>query len=233
MTNEERVCSPWWPTEHGLFLPFQPPPERFSAETLAVIERLRSVEVRGTIFLRGSLVEVRRPFAGSDVDLLLILEDGAPIPWLGSLSTRPLDVKLLSRRRLDRDLVQRALVTHRAVLVQGPHPNLQPVAANDEFAWRQWLACLPVGLPSEIDSRDALAIQVFKSATRAFGVLSLLLEGRYTRDIDACLDFAEGIAREAAASLKSLRAALESRTVTRVAMSGVRSDLLELHRRHG
>ena len=114
--------------------------------------------------------------------------------------------------------------------VSGPDPALEPVACDEDFAWRHWLTYFPAGLPSEIHSTDRFAIYAWKCAARSFGVLSLMRDGRYTRDVDACLGFAEEVAPEAAHTLAALRGALERREPVEIALSQVRTELLRLHR---
>jgi len=222
--------SPWWPTEGGFFLSFPVSRAQLGPEASALARRLEALRLPGSVFLRGSVVESSVPFAGSDVDVLLLSDGDFRSSAFDGLSARMLDLKPLTRKRLRRDLVQHALVAHRALRVSGPDPALEPVACDEEFAWRHWLAYFPAGLPARIDSSDRYALYHFKCAARSFGVLSLLRDGRYTRDVDACMDFADAISPDAAHTLRRLRATLERGEGAEFSLDQVRAELLRLHR---
>jgi YD repeat-containing protein len=224
------VVSPWWPAANGIFLPYAVTRANLTPEARLLAARLAAADLPGSVFLRGSIVESCAPFAGSDVDVLVLAEEGFRPAALDGLSHRPLDVKLLTRERLRRDLVQHALLAHRAVRVAGPDPALDPVASDDEFAWRHWLAYFPAGLPARIDSTDRLALYTWKCAVRSFGVLSLMRDGRFTRDVDACLRYAGEVASDTARTLVEARSALERREQVDIRLSDVRTELLRLHR---
>jgi YD repeat-containing protein len=170
-------------------------------------------------------------YVQAEGDCLLVLAEERIRPAaLDTLSRGPLDVKLLTRERLRRDLIQHALLAHRAVRVSGPDPALDLIASDDEFAWRHWLAYFPAGLPARINASDRLALYAWKCAVRSFGVLSLIRDGRFTRDVDACLGFAQAVAPDATRTLVRARRALELRQQVDIRFSDVRAELLRLHR---
>ena len=227
-----QTCSPWWGTESGFFCPFVLDAAALSDEARGVAGRLRALDLPGSVLLRGSVVESHAPFSGSDLDVLVVTDAALPPATLSAIrevSQRHVDLKILRTTYLEQNLVQRALLAHRSWLVSGPPPPLALVAADAEFAWQQWLACLPVGLPPDITSTDPLAVYTLKSAARAFGVLSLLRDGRYTRDVDACLEVAFELAPAAADGLRGLRASLEAAEDAHYDLSRVRAALLRLH----
>jgi hypothetical protein len=229
VSGDGRTCSPWWSVDGGRFRPFEVREQDLSEEAAVLVEAVRARALPGSVYLRGSIVESLAPFAGSDVDLLVCADDVLRTVDLAGLTERPLDLKILPTRRVADDLVQRALLTHRSLHVSGPRLHLVPVSADSDFAWAHWLASLPAGLPARIDTRAPGALLVLKRAARAFGVIALLREGRYTRDIGACIGFASEAAPEAADVLRVLRTALETGTQAEVSLVSVRSALRRLH----
>ncbi len=229
MSADGRTCSPWWSVDGERFGPFDVREQDLSEEAGALVEAVRARALPGSVYLRGSIVESLAPFAGSDVDLLVCTDDTLRTVDLVGLTERPLDLKILPARRIADDLVQRALLTHRSIHVSGPRLDLAPVSADADFAWAQWLACLPAGLPTRIDTGAPGAVLALKRAARAFGVVSFLREGRYTRDISACIGVASASAPEAADALRRLRTALETGTPVDVSLVSVRSALRRLH----
>ena len=94
--------------------------------------------------------------------------------------------------------------------VSGPVLRICSSRADAEFAWQGWVHCFPAGLPPILHTTDRLALLYFKSATRAFGVLSLLAAGCFTRDINTCLEVAAEFDPASANLLKALRVELEA-----------------------
>ena len=207
-----RACSPWWSCDaegHFQNLKLNQMPD----EAIQVSTAIKKVAPKGiSIFIRGSVVESHRPFSRSDLDIIAVAPTRPTVENLShfcNVSLRTLDLKRFSHAQLKADLNQLALLRHRSIQVCGPDLNISAIKADFDFAWKQWCTYFPIGLPPEIDSQDRWAIIHFKLFARCFGVLSLLYNGCFTRDIDSCIEVSEQFIPKAASLLKNLREDLE------------------------
>ena len=193
---------------------------------MAGIQALRSP---GSIYLRGSVLEQAQPFVCADLDLFVI--DGpasARSLWaaLSQLTRRPLDVKWLSSDALPDHPVLSALLTHRSVHVSGPQLTLPPHRADADFCWRHWVEYGIADFPSHLQCDSPYAVLHFKRLVRCFGVILLLREGRFTRDVSACIAYAGQLCRADQARLMEIRQALEQRRTLRVDVRPLKRNLI-------
>jgi len=203
----------FWPVREGVFCPFPFDIHCISDETHHFIEEVRALQFHDPLFIRGSMVESSRPFHLSDIDLIVILrtEDAHKrYHQLVELSHRSLDIKWLSDIDIEEDLVQRALITHRAFQIAGPPISLDPIPTDFDFAWAHWRTYFPSGIPRQLSTQDPFCLIFFKLIMRCFGVLSFLQSpDRFTRDIDSCMQIAEDFNLPEIEALRQFRRALE------------------------
>ena len=147
--------TPFWPIQNGYFSPFQCDISRCSEEAQRFIEGVQALQLQDPLFIRGSLIESPHPFHLSDIDLIVIhrSEDShTRYHQLDSLTHRSLDIKWLSEAHLQEDLVQRALLSHRAIQIAGPPAEMSPIPADFAFAWAHWRTYFPSGIPKTLST---------------------------------------------------------------------------------
>ena len=205
---------PYWEMTNGWFRPFAPDEASLSTEARELISGIRALKAPESIYLRGSVLESAAPFPAADLDLFIIHVDGrrrelrADLQWL---TRRPLDIKWLQTEDLNTDYVFRALLAHRSVHVSGPAQPLEACRVDQEFCWKHWVTYCIAAMPPKLECDHRRALIYFKQLTRCVGVIMLLKEQRFTRDIAACISYAETLGSELYSTLSRLRVGVETR----------------------
>lgn len=209
--------------------------ENLSDEARTLIAGIRGLQAPGSIYLRGSVLEQAEPFLCADLDLFVI--DGPSEPrrlWraLTELTARPLDVKWLTSDALRSHRVFSALLAHRSLHVCGPRLPVEAQRADADFCWRHWVEYGVADFPSHLQCADPHAVLDFKRLVRCYGVILLLREGIFTRDIGACIEYAGRLRRDDQRRLIELRRALEQRRTLCVEVRDLKRQLIALFDRH-
>ena len=196
---------------------------------------IRALDPPGSIYLRGSVLEQERPFLCADLDLFIV--DGPPERqrlWqaLSRLTARPLDVKWLQGHAITARPVFSALLAHRSLHVSGAPLELADHHPDPDFCWQHWVEYGVADFPSHLQCASPHAVLDFKRLVRCFGVILLLREGRFTRDISACIEYAGQLRPADRMLLSELRLALEQRRTLRVDVRGLKHHLIALFDRH-
>lgn len=217
-----------------MFLPFELAGQRgtWSVEACTLADAIAALRLPNAVFLRGSVVESHAPFRGADVDIIVVGDGRCRFQdtlRLRACTRRPVDLKVLNNEELAHDPIQMALLAHRSVQVSGNPRSFAPVRAGAHHAWQHWLACFPAGLPPTLDTADRFAVQHFKLAARAFGVLGLLAWGRFTRDVGASLEVAAELDPQAWAVLSRVQRDLESGALAIHDLRRLRQSLARLY----
>jgi hypothetical protein len=219
--------SPFWEISEGRFLRDSQLDSVRSAEGQRLARRLGSPGEGIQVFLRGSLLECAAPFERADADLFVLYDQPDQLRALSNLLPEgySYDIKAIPRSRMGEDFVYYALLHCRSLQIGGPPLAAEPVHADKAFAWKHWVKYCPALIPGAIDTSSPTALIHFKLLTRCFGVLSFLRDRRFTREIGACIDFAETEEAGSAARLREIRAALEAQSVGIYPVGGIRKSL--------
>ena len=175
-------------------------------------QSIKRIDTSCQVFLRGSLLEKENPFERADADLFVLYDqfdearhfrDSLPAGFL-------YDVKFIQRIRLREDFVYHALIQCRSLQIAGEELVRVPIKADKLFVWKHWLKYSISTMPPTISSNDKYALIYFKLLARSFGVISLLKRNQFTRDIDACIQFASSESAAIGEVLTEIRIGLEN-----------------------
>lgn len=219
--------SPFWEISEGRFLRDWQLNAVRSTEGQRLAQCLGSPEEGIQVFLRGSLLECAAPFERADADLFVFYDQPDQLRALSDLLPEgySYDIKAIPRSRIGEDFVYHALLHCRSLQIGGPHLAAEPVDADKVFAWKHWVKYCPALIPGTIDTSGPMALIHFKLLTRCFGVLSFLRDRRFTREIGACIDFAETEETGTADRLREIRGALEARSGGIYPVGGIKKRL--------
>lgn len=226
--GESAVPSPFWEIREGEFIAPDSLKNVRSAEGEEIAEKVRGIENGLTVFLRGSLLECSAPFPLADSDLLVVYDGSWQLDELRCRLPpgRIYDIKLIRRECLHEDYVFHALLQCRSLRLCGPPLAKSPIRADKRFAWEHWVKYCPSLLPALVRTEIPEALRHFKLLARCFGVLSFLKNCAFTRDIDACVEFARDEGPLFAAKLTEIRESLESCSNRSVPCYELKSELI-------
>lgn len=226
------VADPLWEISEGTFLPFNVNESIISSEATGFITKIRELDISGSIYLRGSLIESKKPFSKSDIDVFLVcnpdINQEETFRRIRSITDRELDLKWVRYSDLRSDYVFYALLAHRSWHVSGFKIDFEPLRADKEFAWQHWVKYFPSGLPNEIDCSKRVSVIYFKLLIRCFGVILLLKDCLFTRDIDACITCSSSFDKSVYGQLCLLKSNIENSDAVNFNIKPVKSLLKDL-----
>ena len=128
------IADPIWEISEGSFLPFNINESILFAEATGFIDKIKRLYISESIYLRGSLLESKKPFSKSDIDVFVIYNSAINrqeiYGKIKSCSDRELDLKWISSDYLKADYVFYALLAHRSILINGIDIKFEPLRAE-------------------------------------------------------------------------------------------------------
>ena len=184
-----------WNIVEGIFQPFDVFPQ--SLECLRIVDNLRCTPLLD-VYLRGSVVEEFRPHPGSDLDVYIFTDRNAGHDVYQVVRNalkdvrRPIEAIVQSRDRFMEDTVRVLLGTTRSYCVTGHPFPLVSVPVSVKTARALWTMYAPTRYSNGYPAIRSLIIA--KQLFRAVGVVRLIEEGRLSRHLWTCLQWAWEIA---------------------------------------
>jgi len=222
-------CCPFWEIQNGQFLRSQSLDAIRSEKGRILADVVAQIDNGLKVFLRGSLLECSNPFADADADLFVIYKDSGQLEVLREVlpNNYHYDIKQIGEGAEASDFVYHALLRCRSLQICGQPLCDASVYANKEFAWRHWVKYCAALIPSTINSAGKYSLIHFKLLVRCFGVLSLLRDQRFTRDIGACITFAETENPQIGKKLKEMRVSIENHSADTFALGEIKTHLAD------
>tara|TARA_B100000886_G_C20423728_1_gene492869 strand:+ start:2344 stop:3042 length:699 start_codon:yes stop_codon:yes gene_type:complete len=186
------IQDPFWQIKDNLFVPISFDENFFSEEAINIITEIRKLNITETIYIRGSIIENSIPFEKSDLDLFIIYSENNRYhirKKLETITLRDLDIKWLTLENLETDYVFYSLLCLRSYHICGDKIDFRLIASDRKFAWMNWIKYLPSGIPDHLNCSDRFSVIYFKQLVRSFGVIMLIKENKFTRDIDSCIEY--------------------------------------------
>lgn len=226
MSADEESC-PFWEIQNGRYLRPQSLDAIRSEKGQRLADVVAQIDNGLKVFLRGSMLECTAPFVGADADLFVIFKDSSELEVLSEVLpiNYNYDIKQIRESDEGTDFVYHALLHCRSRQLCGPPLFEAPVYADKEFAWRHWVKYCPALIPSVIDSSNSWSLIHFKLLVRCFGVLSLLRDRRFTREMGACITFAETENAQMGYKLKKMRVSIENHSAGVFALGEIKTYL--------
>ena len=211
LTKMNEIPNPFWCIKDGFFTYPESLAEIQSENGRQIAKTLSVIENGIQVFLRGSMLESSKPFCRSDVDLFVLYEDRRQLGLLSDALPGgfDFDIKIQLKKSIITDFVMHALLECRSFQVCGLLKQRIPIAADIAFAWEHWLKYCPAMIPNSIGTRTNGSLIYFKMLTRCFGVLSILRDRQFTRDITSCIKLATLESASAGDLLGAMRCSLE------------------------
>jgi predicted nucleotidyltransferase len=183
---------PFWKIKDGSFVPLSFDENTFSEEAKDIINNIRKLDFAESIYIRGSIIENSIPFERSDLDLFIIYSENRRFQirkQLERFTSRDLDIKWLHLESLEGDYVFYSLLSLRSHYICGDKIDFGLIRNDREFAWMNWVKYFPSGVPNELNCSDRFSVIYFKQLVRSFGVIMLLKDNKFSRDIDICIEY--------------------------------------------
>jgi hypothetical protein len=220
-------CCPFWEIQNGQFLRPQFLDAIRSEKGRILADAVAQIDNGLKVFLRGSLLECPNPFADADADLFVVYKDSGQLEVLREVlpNSYHYDIKQIGEGAEGSDFVYHALLRCRSLQLCGEPLFDATVYADKDFAWRHWVKYCPALIPSIIDSSKSWSLIHFKLLVRCFGVLSLLRDRRFTRDIGGCIHFAETENPEMGQKLRQMRTSIENHSADIFALGEIKIHL--------
>lgn len=202
-----------FPVEDGVFVPVTLPRGPLAARVEGVARAI-DVPAGVSVYLRGGSVERVVPHPRADIDLVVVgplaaRAVGAMLQRALHGEGRPVEVTHLSYSELADDVVHRVLLSTRARCVTGLPLELQLVPATDAVVWAFWQRYSAFVVTPRAGTHPLRRVCELKQLTRCYGVVQWFVDGVFTRDVAACLEFADAWAPAAAGLLRACWDAIE------------------------
>lgn len=173
--------------------------QQFSANPLCVsIANLLESFEDVSFYLRGSMIENESPHINADIDLYVIhkqnylpREKAMEIITKLSFLNRFIDLHIFNENDIKLDLPNRLLLYSRSIHLFGPEIKFQPIKIDQNMIELHWKAYNPNFAPDIMYSSVRSRVCALKNLTRCFGLISLIENKIFTRDIQECIDYAE------------------------------------------
>jgi hypothetical protein len=204
--------NPFWRTQEGFYTPLKFNENSFSAEAKGILKNIRKLNTSESIYIRGSVIESSTPFESSDLDIFIVYSANKRFQiqkQLENCTYRDLDIKWLHLDNLESDYVFYSLLSLRSHHICGKKLNFRLISNDREFAWKNWVKYFPSGVPNEINCSDRFSVIYFKQLVRSFGVIMLLKDDKFSRDIDVCIDYSSFICKSVKDELSALKNDIE------------------------
>jgi len=152
-----------------------------------------------SIYLRGSMVEDDNPHLNADIDIYIIHKNGIikkdieRLLYDLSKYNRPVDLHIFHANDFEEEIPNRLLLNTGSIHLTGPKVTFEPVEANQEMIMQHWILYNPGFAPDIMYSSVKSRVCALKNLTRCFGLISLIENHSFTRDIPDCLDIAKTI----------------------------------------
>ena len=166
------------------------PPSFLCLDMMTAIQNLGLEDV----YMRGSVTEECIPHPKSDVDIIAFVNRNpnrniaTEIREALQPFNRPNDVLVMSREQYLQNRALSLLGCTRSLLVSGRDTLLRPVPANKELTEALWTQYNPSRYKDGYPPRRALITA--KQLFRAIGVIRLIEDGRLSRQLYTCLQWA-------------------------------------------
>ena len=98
---------------------------------------------------------------------------------------------LIRFNSLDYDIPNRLLLNNRSIHIGGPQIQIKPVELNHEMITQHWKVYNPSFTPDVMLSTLRSRVCALKNLTRCFGLINLIENRFFSRDIDECLNYAK------------------------------------------
>ena len=152
-----------------------------------------------SFYLRGSMVESDNPHINADIDLYLIHKNGIIKEDIDLLLSnmakynRPVDLHIFNVKDFEDEIPNRLLLNTRSLHLAGPEVNFESVKVNPEMILQHWLCYNPDFAPDIMFSSVKSRVCALKNLTRCFGLINLIEEGYFTRDIPECMGISKNL----------------------------------------
>lgn len=198
-----------------------------------LVDRLSSADpVAGTLYLRGSCLEEERPHPRADIDLVLVSESperygDARRLWASLRDLdRPVDILPLSPAELLASRPVSLLVGYRSLRVSGEPIAMPALRVDRPFVLEHWRLYAPLLVPRWLAGPQHARVCMVKQLVRSVGILRLMQEGEFSRDLELCAQWAEEAAPGPGRVFRQALASLEEADV-KLDLALARSWLLE------
>lgn len=203
MTNAAHSVDPIWNIENGWIIPVA-----FPSDT-ALTKQIRHIIIRDNktdvpIFLRGSMIEQVRPHPNADIDLLVVSHDKNPAISFRGLAHLN---RFIDPQRIDpslRDTVLTTLLWTRSIQLVGTPIAPKPVPITKDWIFAHWLRHGTNRLPNRLISQALRRVAETKQLIRTVGLIWLMKEGKFSRDLNTCVQWAKNINKVAGAELEEM-----------------------------
>jgi hypothetical protein len=203
------LVDPVWPLRDGALVPVDWAAVRRSDEAKAVVAMLGEVDVGGgSLLLRGSLLEQLQPHPKADIDLILVSSQAVRID-LGGLARFGRTLDLCRVDPGDDGGVLMTLARTRALWVAGAPFPPAPVSVTGDLVLRHWIRYSDAGFNPRIHARDRWFVPRVKQLLRLAGIIRLVEQGEYSRDLRRCAAWMSEIEPEWGKLAADLMAAME------------------------
>ena len=197
------VATREWTIADGVFQPYHSFEVSKTFDViLSLIEPIKGSIVRhgASLYVRGSVIEDRYPYANSDIDFFLVAEQGCHQVLHDLLCQRlqvlsnKLDILCLTKEEMEANLVFRLLVTTRSLLLAGEAKQFSPVLANLETAKAHWEIFQVPQLPDHLIATGSGNVCMVKQLLRSIALFYLLDQQRFSRHLYTCLQWGREMA---------------------------------------
>lgn len=183
-----------WIIKDNIFLPNHCTPNK---NVKLIANALKNFKIN-SIYIRGSIIENKPMHPNSDIDLYLIHKEtyisrDNVLDIVNSLYfiNRFVDMHLIRFNSLDYDIPNRLLLNNRSIHIGGPQIQIKPVELNHEMITQHWKVYNPSFTPDVMLSTLRSRVCALKNLTRCFGLINLIENRFFSRDIDECLNYAK------------------------------------------
>ena len=104
---------------------------------------------------------------------------------------RPIDLYWITQQNLNNDIPQNLLFSTSSIQLSGPEISTIKVMYNSEFVLTHFKRYNPSFAPDLMYSDLRSRVCALKNLTRCFGLISLIENGIFSRNIDECLILAK------------------------------------------
>ena len=225
-----RYCSPVWRRKEDHFIPEEWSKIRYPRRVHSIIGGIKKhiVDKETPVFVRGSLIEEKKPHPKSDIDIIIVQsqqKNEIISPDIHRSFQQTIDINRLDVRALEPRKILVPLIHLRSMQISGTTFVQRSVPINAQF-WEPLWNCYAVGrLKNRIHNPPPRRVMELKQFIRAIGVLHLRQQGEFSRDIETCLGWLETYDKDLGAysrKIWSKRSSLE-----RLDVSPLRSWLLD------
>jgi hypothetical protein len=171
-----------------------------------------------SFYIRGSLVEESDPHPQADLDLIAVCDSrwrsrGLAPQVVERLSVlgKAVDLQLVDLPLLSVHIPQRLLLCCRGLHIAGRTFKIPPVRFDRAMVDAHWQVYNPEFAPDVMEHSPRSRVCAMKNLTRCVGLIMLTNEGRFTRHIQTCVDYASAVDSSLYESLMEMWAIVDER----------------------